>query len=227
MLLIIEIALALAYGVLAHLAAAWRNDVLSLAALLALVAMLLAAPIAARRAWAWLAVPLLVAAAWWLYAAGHAGVPLLLVPVAFILLIAWVFGRTLRRGRTPLISRIVLALEGGPDAPLAPELIAYTRALTAFWAALLVTLALVNLVLAAIATPDGLLASLGVTPPVSITRTQWSWFANLFNYGIVGGAFIGEYAWRKRRFPNRYASFADFLRRMGGLGPAFWRDLLR
>ena len=75
MLLIIEIALALAYGVLAHLAAAWRNDVLSLAALLALVAMLLAAPIAARRAWAWLALPLLVAAAWWLYAAGHAGVP--------------------------------------------------------------------------------------------------------------------------------------------------------
>lgn len=227
MLLIVEIALALSYGVLAHLAAAWRNDMLSLAALLALVAMLLAAPIATRRGWAWLALPLLVAAAWWLYVAGHAGVPLLLVPVAFILLIAWVFGRTLRPGRTPLITRIVLALEGGPDQSLAPELVAYTRALTAFWAALLVTLALVNLVLAAIATPDGLLASLGIAPPVSITRTQWSWFANLFNYGIVGGAFIGEYAWRKRRFPNRYASFADFLRRMGGLGPAFWRDLLR
>lgn len=227
MLLIVEIVLALAYAVLAHLAAAWQDAALSLAAVLVLIALVLAAPLAARRAWAWLALPPLVAGAWWLYAAGHAGVPLLLVPVAFILLIAWVFARTLRAGRTPLISRIVIALEGGPDAPLAPELVAYTRALTAGWAGLLALLALVNLVLAAIATPDGLLASLGIAPPVSITRTQWSWFANLFNYGIVGGAFIGEYAWRKRRFPNRYASFADFMRRMGALGPAFWRDLLR
>ncbi|WP_052338319.1 hypothetical protein [Luteimonas huabeiensis] len=221
MVLIAELLLALAYGVLAHLAAAWRSDALSLAALL------LAAPLAARRAWAWLSLAPLAAAAYWLYAVGHAGIPLLLVPVAFIGLIAWVFARTLRAGRQPLIARIVGALEGRPGEALAPELAAYTRALTAAWAWLLGLLALFNLVLAAIAVPDGLLASLGVAPPVSITRTQWSWCANLLNYGVVAGMFAGEYAYRARRFPGRYAGFGDFLRRMGGLGPAFWRDLLR
>ncbi|MCD9032823.1 ketosynthase [Luteimonas sp. Y-2-2-4F] len=227
MVLIVEIVLAVAYGLLAHLAAAWRSDALSLAALLSLVALLLAAPLAARRGWAWLSLAPLVAAACWLYAAGHAGIPLLLVPVAFIGLIAWVFGRTLRAGRQPLIGRIVGALEGRPGEPLAPELAAYTRALTAAWAWLLGLLALFNLFLATIAVPDGLLASLGVAPPVSITRTQWSWFANLLNYGVVLGMFAGEYAYRARRFPGRYAGFGDFLRRMGALGPAFWRDLLR
>ncbi|WP_058835843.1 hypothetical protein [Luteimonas abyssi] len=227
MVLILEIVLALGYTVLAHLAAAWGSDALSLAALMALVALLLAAPLAARRPWAWLALVPLLAGAGWLYVAGHAGVPLLLVPVAFIAFIAWVFGRTLRPGQVPLISRIVEALEGQPGEPLAPDLVRYTRGLTALWAWLLAMLAAINMVLALIAVPDGLLATLGIAPPVSISRTQWSWFANIANYGIVGGTFVVEYVYRKRRFPNRYASFAQFMRRMGGLGPAFWRDLLR
>src|SRR5690606_26589302 len=110
---------------------------------------------------------------------------------------------------------------------LAPELVAYSRGLTAAWAIALAVLGLANLALAMVASPGGLLASLGLQPPVTITREQWSLFANIFNYGIVGGFFLVEFAYRQRPFPGRYRSFAGFVRQMAGLGPAFWRDFLR
>src|SRR3546814_13737280 len=75
--------------------------------------------------------------------------------------------------------------------------------------------------------PDGLLAILGLSSPLPISRTQWSWFANICNYGIVGGFFIAEYQYRKRHFPGRYDSLLHFLRKMSALGPAVWRAFLR
>ena len=81
--------------------------------------------------------------------------------------------------------------------------------------------------IAATASPAGLLESVGVASPLPITWEQWSWCANLLNYGVIGGFFVVEFAIRKRRFPGRYHSFADFLRKLAGLGPMFWRDLLR
>ena len=226
-ILLVQVVLALAYALLAHAASAGRGDYYALAALLVLVLMLLVAALAARRWWAWLALPVLAAGCYALYRAGHAGLPLLLVPVAFVALIAWWFGRSLRSPRGALITRIVAALDGVEPARIEPTLLRYTRDLTAAWAGVLALLAVIDLVLALIAAPGGLLASLGIASPVTITRTQWSWFANLFTYGIVGGFFVGEYLLRKRRFPGRYRSFADFLRRMAALGPAFWRDFLR
>jgi uncharacterized membrane protein len=151
---------------------------------------------------------------------------LLLVPVALLVLMAWTFGRTLSRGRVPLITQIVAALDAMPASALAPELRSYTRNLTAAWALLLGALALVNLTLALLAVPNGLLASAGITPPWPVGEAQWSWFANIFNWGIVVGFFVGEYQMRKRRFPGRYRSLLDFLQRMARLGPAFWRQLL-
>ena len=68
----------------------------------------------------------------------------------------------------------------------------------------------------------------GIAPPVAVPHSAWSWFANLLNYGLVGGFMLGEYQYRKRRFPRRpYRNGLDFARRMAALGPAFWRDLLR
>lgn len=227
LVLAVEIALAVGYGVLAHLSSARASDPLALAALLALVLLVLVSPMSARRAWAWLALPLLAGGCWALYRAGQAPLPLLLVPVAFIGLVAWMFGRTLRPGRLPLITRLVTVLDDTTVERMEPALLRYTRGLTLAWTVLLLLLGAVNLVLAMIATPDGLLAQLGLEPAVSITRTQWSWFANLFNYGIIAGFFVAEFQLRKRRFPGRYASFAGFLRRLGALGPSFWRDQLR
>lgn len=227
MIRVLQVLLAVAYALLAHAASLRQSDAGAAAALVALVLLLLAAPLAARRPWAWLALPLLLAATWAIHRSGHAALPLLLVPVAFIALIGSWFGRSLRPGRVPLITRIVAALEGLPADQVAPDLRAYTRVLTAAWAGLLALLATINLLLALIATPAGLLASAGVAAPVTITREQWSWFANLLNYGIVGTAFVAEYWVRKRWFPDRYRSFAEFLRKLAALGPVFWRDFLR
>jgi uncharacterized membrane protein len=227
MTLLLQVLLAVAYALLAHGASAWADDRLAAGALLALVLMLLLPGLAARRAWAWVALPPLAYGCWATWRAGYAALPLLLVPVAFVALIGWVFGRSLGSPRGALITRIVSAMEAVPVDEVAPELRRYTRRLTAAWAWLLGGLAVANLVLALIATPDGLLASLGVEPPLAITRSQWSWFANLLNYGIVGGFFVGEYHLRKRWFPARYRSFGDFLQRMAALGPRFWTDFLR
>lgn len=219
--------LALAYPWIAHAATARGSATLAALALADIALIVLLPALLARRLRAWLLAAALAPVLVLLARSAHAQLPLLLVPVAFIAMVAWAFGRTLREGRVPLITRIVSALDGVQSAQLAPELARYTRGLTATWAIALAVLAGINLLLALLAVPDGLLASAGIAPPLAVTERQWSWFANVCNYGLLVGLFVGEYLLRKRRFPGRYASFADFLRRMAALGPAFWRDLLR
>ena len=227
MIALLQLLLALGYAVLAHLASLWQHDGCALAALGLLIAMLLVEPLLHRRLWAFAALPLAGWGAYALYDAGQAALPLLLVPVVFVLAIAWIFARTLRPGVEPLITRIVAGIEGGDPQDIAPDLRRYTRSLTAAWAAVLVLMAAANLGLALVASPGGLLERLGIASPWPITPEQWSWFANLLNYGVIGGFFALEFMVRKRRFPGRYHSFADFLRKLVGLGPVFWRDLLR
>lgn len=223
----LQIALAVAYAVLAHAASAREDARLASAALLVLVALMLVAPLLKLRPWAFALAAASTAGVWWLHARGLAALPLLLVPVVFVALVAWVFGRSLRPGRVPLITRIVSALDGEAPERLPADVAAYARGLTAIWAALLAGMGLANLVLAMLATPGGLLAQMGLASPWPITHEQWSWFANLLGYGVVGGFFVLEFQWRRRRFPERNPGFFGFLRRLGGLGPAFWRDVLR
>lgn len=219
--------LALAYPWLAHAASTQADSDLAIVALADLALVILLDPLLRLRGWAWITAVLVALGLARLAMSAHALLPLLLVPVAVLAFIAWMFGRTLRAGRVPLISRIVSALEAVPAAQLAPELQRYTRRLTAAWAGMLAALALVNLLLALIAVPGGLLASVGIVAPWVVTETQWSWIANLLNYGLVAGFFVGEYLFRKRVFPGRYRSFIHFMQRMGSLGPAFWATLLR
>jgi uncharacterized membrane protein len=219
--------LVVAYSWMAHVATLRQDGTLAAIALADLVLIVLLEPLLQRRSWAWL------------LALGIGGVlaastrspyillPLLLVPPAFVALVAWTFGRTLHAGRTPLITRIVTAVEKIPPAEISPELHRYTRGLTATWAWVLGFLAVADLALALCAVPGGLLHGLGVAPPVAISPEAWSWFANALTWGLVGGLFVGEYYYRVRRFPGRYTSFFDFLHRMAGLGPAFWRGVLR
>ena len=76
------------------------------------------------RAWAWALAALLAAGAWALHRAGMSMVPLLLVPVAFVWLVAWVFARSLRRDRVPLILRIVSGIDGVPPAQVPADVAA-------------------------------------------------------------------------------------------------------
>jgi uncharacterized membrane protein len=219
--------LALAYPVLAHLASARGSGALAALALGDIVLIVLLPALVHPRTWAWGLAAALAAGLVWLARTSWTLLPLLLVPAAFVALVGWGFARTLRAGRVPLITRIVAALDTAAPAALSPVLQSYTRGLTAAWAVLLFGLAAVNLGLALVAAPDGVLLRLGLAPPLTVTEAQWSWFAHVANYGLVGGFFLAEFAWRQRRFPGRYRNLADFLRRMARLGPGFWRDLLR
>lgn len=221
----LRVVLAVAYPLLAHLASERRDGILAVIALTDIVLIVLLQPLLQRRGWAWGLLLALSATLWALLASGYALLPLLLVPVALLALVGYGFGRTLRRDRIPLITRMLCGLDGVQISELSPELRRYTRNLTAAWAALLGVLALVNLTLALLAVPDGLLTSVGIASPLPVTRVQWSWCANVLNYGVVAGFFLAEFRYRQQKFPGRYHNLLDFLRRMARLGPAFWRDV--
>ncbi|MGY0799847.1 ketosynthase [Lysobacter sp. A286] len=220
-----RLVLAVAYPLLAHRASVDGDNLLAAVALADLVLVVLLVPLVRLRGWAWVVMLLAVAGLWSLHDGDIPVLLLLAPPMLFTALVSWWFGRSLRPGRVPLISRIAAAMEACEPAALEPRLQRYTRRLTLAWALLLGTLALADGVLAMIAVPDGLLVRLGQPPLVSVSQQTWSWFANLLDYGIIGAFFVGEYLLRKRLFPDApYRSFVDFLRRMAALGPRFWRD---
>jgi uncharacterized membrane protein len=219
--------LALAYPWLAHLASHRHDGTLAAIALGDLAVIVLLESLVRRRPVAWLALAVIAVGLVALARSPHAVLPLLLVPAVIVALVAWTFGRTLFKHRTPLITRMVSLIDHIAVRDLTPDLMRYTRQLTATWALVLGVLALVDLALALCAVPGGVLDSVGIVPPVAVSNDTWSWVANGLIYGLVGGLFVGEYFFRIRRFPGRDASFFDFLRKMAGIGPAAWRGLLR
>ena len=204
----LRLCLVAVYLVVAHFASIGDDRVLAAWALLDVAVIVLLPSLLRARLAAWTALCGSALVLWWLSASPQVWLPLLLVPVACVALVAFGFARTLRRGRVPLVTRIVAALDGSTPHALAPELQAYARRLTLAWAVLLSALAAFDLAMA-------LLAS----------REQWSWLANIGDYVVIGGFMLLEFAWRRHRFPGRHAGFIDFIRRMIGLGPAFWRGV--
>jgi len=205
----------------AHLAVEEASPALTVVCI-ALVAAVLLSPGLARgslRAWAAAfatagALALAASRRWiWL--------PLYAPPVLGDAFGAWLFGHTLASGRTPLIESLIRRLHDQPDGPLDPEIAHYARKLTAGWAVLFGLLGATSLVLALLAVPNGVLSLLGFTPQVPIPQTDWSWFANIVEYGIVAGFFVLEYAYRGARFPQRQpqASFLSFVRRLRAVAP--------
>ena len=224
----LRVALLLAYPLLSHVASLRGEGGWAALALFGLVVLCLLDGLARRRPWAWLALLVAGVALAWAGRSPLARMLLLAPPVVFPLLVAWGFARSLRPGRVPLIARIIHALHAQAGAPVDARLERYARRLTAAWALLLATLAAINLVLAMSAVPDGLLAAFGHQPRWPLSHAQWSWWANVADWGLIGGFFVAEYALRCRLFPHRpYRSAGQFVRQMGQLGPAFWRDLLR
>ena len=217
--------LAPGYLLLAHAAASSDGNGLALLAGLVLSLMLLWPGLQARRIRAWAALLLLAAGLLWLQRQSLGLLPLYAPPVLLNLFLAWLFGHTLAEGRTPLIAQFMHAVH---PPPVAPALLAYARRLTLAWSLLFVLLALLSLVLALLAVPQGLLASAGVAPPWPLPQTLWSLFANLFNYLIVGMFFVAEFAYRRRRFRDLpYRTLPEFVSGLAALGPAFWRRIVQ
>ena len=178
-------ALVLAYPASAHFARP--------ATALALLAALFAYVIASL----WLDHPLrwalpLAAGAVMFYGLPQAGWLLYVPPVAINLALCWLFGRTLVRGRVPLIARFARMEQG----ELSAELDRYARIVTWLWTLLFAGAALTALALA-----------------VSGSRDAWSLFTNLVNYLLVAALFLGEFAYRRLRFrAYRHHSLPQLLR---------------
>jgi uncharacterized membrane protein/3-hydroxymyristoyl/3-hydroxydecanoyl-(acyl carrier protein) dehydratase len=213
-------AFAVAYPLLAHGASILKSAGLTVASVVILAIAILFKPLAEGRLAAWLILPLVAAAIVGLWRVDAVALVLFLPPVLLNVFLAWLFGHTLARNSTPLIERLVHLLQP-PGAPAEPAVIRYAGRLTRAWTALFVLLATVNLGLASCTTPGGLLESIGVPAPLPVSRSGWSLFANVLNYAIVAAFFLLEYAYRRRRFPNRpYRNLTEFLRLAAAAGPA-------
>ncbi len=214
------VVLAAAFPLFAHCATVLESSALTLASVVLLGAAILLRPMAERRLWAWVSAPLAAAVIVVLRDLDAVSALLFVPPIAVNVFLAWVFGQTLAWGSIPLIERLVRLLQPA-GTPAEPAVIRYAGFLTKLWTVLFVVLAAVNLVLASITVPGGLLGSAGFTAPVTVSRETWSLFANVFNYAIVAAVFLLEYAYRRRRFPDRpYRNFADFIRRAAAAAPA-------
>ncbi|MGH8188087.1 MAG: ketosynthase [Steroidobacteraceae bacterium] len=212
-------ALAFAYPVLAHLAVARNSAELTIAAIGVLAAISLLPGLVRGAAAAWLAVPFVCAACWWLSQVAVPVLPLYLPPIIVPAFFAYLFGSTLMPGRTPLICQLIRVLHTSGDEPDS-AVWSYARRLTAAWTALFVTLAALNLVLAGLAEPDGLLRAGGLRPPLSVSQDSWSLFTNLIEYLVVAAFFLIEYAYRRQRFPRQpYRNLFDFLRQLRAAMP--------
>ncbi|MGH8053744.1 MAG: ketosynthase [Stenotrophomonas sp.] len=224
----LRVILLLAYPVLSHVASLRSEGMWAAAALAGLVVLCLLKPLASLRPWVWAVVLVALVLLYRLGGSSAAWMLLLAPPVVFPLLVAWGFARSLLAGRTPLISSIVQALHARAGMPMTEALERYSRRLTAAWAVVLTTLAAINLGLAMSAVPSGLLAAFGIQPWWPLSHEQWSWVANIADWGLIGGFFALEYAVRAQLFPQRpYRNVFDFMRQMAQLGPTFWRTLLR
>jgi len=218
-------ALSFVYPVLAHFAIARNSAGLTIAALTLLAAVSLLPGLARGAVGAWLAVPLVGAASWWLSSVEQPVLALYLPPIVVPAFLAGVFGNTLRSGRTPLISQLIRLLQApGDDEPESAVWI-YARRLTAAWTAMFVALATFNLLLAAFVEPDGLLRASGIEPGLALSHEVWSLFTNLLEYLLVAAFFVIEYAYRRQRFPRQpYRNMFDFLRRMLAAMPRITRS---
>jgi uncharacterized membrane protein len=93
----------------------------------------------------------------------------------------WFFGRTLRHGKEPLISRLARRVHGG----LPPYMEVYTRRVTAAWCVFFAAQLVVSALLFAFA-----------------SLHAWSLFINIVSFPLVALMFAGEYLYRVTRYRN-------------------------
>ncbi|MBS0432166.1 MAG: xanthomonadin biosynthesis protein [Proteobacteria bacterium] len=184
------------YALLALLGGVLRRPLLSAFALALLVIALGIAAARRRNAWGvagWLSFAALAVAA---VSGGRMQLLLSAVPIAALLVVAWIFLRTLRRGREPLIVRCIRLIEG--EARLAlPGVSKYARGATWYWGIVLVVQAAVLAALWLSARPGGLLEALGIAAPWPVPRADLAWYPEAGCWAMLALAFAVEYGYRR------------------------------
>lgn len=137
------------------------------------------------KAWWPLLVLVFAGAIYYIVAGGYGRVGLLAVNglsnATLNLFLLWLFGRTLLRGKEPLISQISRHING----ELKPEVADYTRHVTIAWCIFFGLQVVTSLLLYTFA-------------PV----VAWSFFINVLNLPLLVLMFVGEKTYRTVRFPN-------------------------
>lgn len=137
------------------------------------------------KAWWPLLVLVFAGAIYYIVAGGYGRVGLLAVNglsnATLNLFLLWLFGRTLLRGKEPLISQISRHING----ELKPEVADYTRHVTIAWCIFFGLQVVTSLLLYTFA-------------PVA----AWSFFINVLNLPLLVLMFVGEKTYRTVRFPN-------------------------
>lgn len=136
--------------------------------------------LAGHRAFAVLVAALLAIAGW--HAAEAFAFAARIPPLAAFAFMAWFFGRTLRPGEVPFIVRV--ARMEHPDLP--EDMARHATRLTALWTALFASMFLV---------------ALGLS--FTLDLQDWSRGVHAMGYVAPAAFFVGELAYRSRRFRAR------------------------
>ncbi|MEI7035385.1 xanthomonadin biosynthesis protein [Fulvimonas yonginensis] len=196
--------LLLAYPLLAIAGALTHRQAFSLAAIVLLLSLLLWPALRTGRPVPWLLWLGLLAGLAWLALHGLVVLALDAVPVLVNLLLAWLFGRTLRAGAQPLVARFIEAIEGTPRLAM-PGIARYARQLTWFWTVLLGVQGIVLAGLLLCEVPGGVLAALGHRPPWPLPAGWVQGYVHAGGYALIVAAFVLEYLfrrWHLRHLPH-------------------------
>jgi uncharacterized membrane protein len=109
--------------------------------------------------------------------------------VASNLWLLWFFGRTLKKGRIPLVTTIATRVRG----VLSPELVVYTRRVTLAWCIFFAAQIIMS-----------------ITLYVFSTLPIWSAFINVLNFPLIVVMFMCEYAYRITHYSHHSRSTEFF-----------------
>ncbi len=122
---------------------------------------------------------------------------LLFLPALISGWVLFIFGSTLAKGRTALITRFVALTE----VNITDAVRDYTRKVTIVWTVVLTLMTIEAVLLALFANQE-----------------TWSLFTNLLNYIFIFIVFAIEYGYRVHRFPERqHKSFSQFMTSLTGV----------
>ena len=110
----------------------------------------------------------------------HYGLAYLAEHAGMMTFLAWVFGRTLQQGRTPLVTRFALMAHDS----VSPRILRYTRGVTLAWTLFF-----------------GLMASSSLLLFIALPLSRWALFANVASPLLLLVMFVAEYLVRLSAIP--------------------------